>query len=493
MSGLGEVDLYLAGEGRHERLYERLGAHCVDGAACGSRSGRRTRPAVSVVGDWNFWSEGADALRPVGSSGIWEGVAENATEGQRYKLAVTGADGITRMKADPYAAYAEVPPENASIVYRSRFAWSDEAWLERRRAADPLTQPFSVYEVHAGSWRQGLSWRELAAELVPYVAELGFTHVELMPIMQHPYAPSWGYQVSGYFAPQSTFGTPGRLPRARRRVPRRGDRRAARLGAGALPARRVGARAVRRHRALRARRPPPRRASRLGHADLQPLAPRGAELPARERALLGARVPRRRAARRRRRLDALPRLLARPGPVGLERAGRPREPRGGRVPARAERGAARPRARRGGDRGGVDGVARRLAADLDGRARVHLQVEHGLDERHAHLRRARAGAPAVPPRRADVLARLRVGRELRPAALPRRGRPRQALAALEAAGRPLAAARDAAGALRADVGAPGQAAALHGRRARRVGRVVGGPLARLAAARRSRPRRRRAP
>ena len=311
--------------------------------------------------------------------------------------------------------------------------------------------------------------------------------------MQHPYAPSWGYQVSGYFAPQSTFGTPDDFRALVDAFHRRRHRRAARLGAGALPARRVGARALRRHRPLRARRPAPRRASRLGHADLQPLAPRGAELPARERPLLGARVPRRRAARRRRRLDALPRLLARPGPVGLERARRPREPRGGRLPPRAERGAARPRARRGGDRGGVDGVARRLAADLDGRARVHVQVEHGLDERHAHLRRARAGAPAVPPRRADVLARLRVGRELRPAALPRRGRARQALAALEAPGRPLAAARDAAGAVRADVGAPRQAAALHGRRARRVGRVVGGALARLAAARRSRPRRRRAP
>ena len=323
MSGLGEVDLYLAGEGRHERLYERLGAHCVDGGGVRFAVWAPNATAVSVVGDWNFWSEGADALRPVESSGIWEGVAENATEGQRYKLAVTGADGITRMKADPYAAYAEVPPENASIVYRSRYAWSDEAWLEQRRAADPLTQPVSVYEVHAGSWRQGLSWRELAAELVPYVVELGFTHVELMPIMQHPYAPSWGYQVSGYFAPQSTFGTPDDFRALVDAFHAAGDRRAARLGAGALPPRRVGARAIRRHRALRARRSPPRSGSRLGHADLQPLAPRGAELPAGERPLLGARVPRRRPARRRRCLDALPRLLARSGEwVSNEQGGR---------------------------------------------------------------------------------------------------------------------------------------------------------------------------
>ena len=113
MSGLGEVDLYLAGEGRHERLYERLGAHCVDGGGVRFAVWAPNATAVSVVGDWNFWSEGADALQPVESSGIWEGVAANAVEGQRYKLAVTGADGITRLKADPYAAFAEVPPENA--------------------------------------------------------------------------------------------------------------------------------------------------------------------------------------------------------------------------------------------------------------------------------------------------------------------------------------------------------------------------------------------
>ena len=208
MSGLGELDLYLAGEGRHERVYERLGAHCLDEGGVRFAVWAPNARAVSVVGDWNFWSEAADPLAPVGSSGIWEGVAANAKEGQRYKLAVAGADGITRQKADPYATFAEVPPENASIVYRSRHAWSDEEWLAHRRATDPIPQPLSVYELHAGSWRQGLSWRELAEQLVPYVAELGFTHVELMPVMQHPYAPSWGYQVSGYFAPQSTFGTP---------------------------------------------------------------------------------------------------------------------------------------------------------------------------------------------------------------------------------------------------------------------------------------------
>ncbi len=205
--GLGELDLHLVGEGRHERLYERLGAHPVGGGVRFAVWAPNAR-AVSVAGDWNYWSEGADPLAPVGSSGVWEAVVPGASEGSRYKLAVVGVDGITRLRADPYAAYAEVPPANASVVFRSHHVWHDEDWLERRRSSDPLSSPMSIYEVHPGSWRQGLSWRGLAAELVPYVAELGFTHVELMPVMQHPYAPSWGYQVTGYYAPQSTFGDP---------------------------------------------------------------------------------------------------------------------------------------------------------------------------------------------------------------------------------------------------------------------------------------------
>jgi len=208
VTSLGDIDLHLAGEGRHERLYELLGAHVLDDGGVRFAVWAPNARAVSAVGDWNYWSEGADPLVQRGVSGIWEGVAANAREGQRYKLSVAGADGITRLKADPLATFAETPPETASIVYKSRFQWSDGEWLGRRRTTDPLTRPFSIYEVHAGSWRQGLSWRELAEQLVPYVAELGFTHVELMPVMQHPYPPSWGYQVSGYFAPQSTFGSP---------------------------------------------------------------------------------------------------------------------------------------------------------------------------------------------------------------------------------------------------------------------------------------------
>ena len=210
---LGELDLHLLGEGRHERLWERLGAHPLENVARGVRFSvwAPNARAVSVVGDWNDWSESADPLAPQGSSGVWGGVATSAREGQRYKLAVRGADGVARLKADPLASRAEVPPDNASLVFRSRHVWSDDAWLGRRAAADLLSQPMSIYEVHAGSWRAGLGWRELAVELGDHVEQLGFTHVELLPAMQHPYAPSWGYQVTGYYAPQSTLGDPDDL------------------------------------------------------------------------------------------------------------------------------------------------------------------------------------------------------------------------------------------------------------------------------------------
>jgi 1,4-alpha-glucan branching enzyme len=166
MSSFGELDLHLIGEGRHERLWERLGAHPLEGEdgvrfAVWAPNARE----VAVVGDWNFWSEGADPLQPQGSSGVWAGVAENAREGQAYKLAVKGSDGVVRLKADPVAFRAETPPGTASLVYRSTYEWQDDDWLARRAESDPLTAPLSVYEVHAASWRQGLGWRDLADEL----------------------------------------------------------------------------------------------------------------------------------------------------------------------------------------------------------------------------------------------------------------------------------------------------------------------------------------
>jgi len=158
---------------------------------------------VSVVGDFNDWDATADRLIPVDATGIWEGVVEGATTGQRYKFHLDG-----REKADPMSFEQELPPKTASVVFESQYEWLDSDWLEARRAQRPLERPVSIYEVHAPSWRHGLGWRELAVELADYVADLGFTHVELLPVMHHPYSGSWGYQVTNFYATVSTMGSP---------------------------------------------------------------------------------------------------------------------------------------------------------------------------------------------------------------------------------------------------------------------------------------------
>jgi 1,4-alpha-glucan branching enzyme len=211
-SRMGELDLHLAGEGRHETLYEKLGAHVTDdGVAFAVWAPNAAK--VSVVGDWNDWDGSVDPMEQRGVSGIWEAVVPEAREGSLYRFEITTSEGRVLLKSDPYAFATETPPANASRVFASRHEWGDEAWFERRRAAEVLAQPLSIYEVHLGSWRrtpdgEPLSYRDLARQLADYVAELGFTHVELLPVMEHPYSGSWGYQVSGYFAPTARFGDP---------------------------------------------------------------------------------------------------------------------------------------------------------------------------------------------------------------------------------------------------------------------------------------------
>jgi 1,4-alpha-glucan branching enzyme len=217
MPTIGELDLHLAGEGRHEELYERLGAHVreVDGVvgtsfAVWAPSAR----GVSLVGDFNSWDGRLNPMRALGSSGIWELFVPSLASGERYKFEVRWQDNTIHLKADPLAFYAEKPPQTASIVYESKFRWADDEWLEKRRSlSEPLAVPMSIYEVHLGSWRrtlenQALGYRDLADELADYALDMGFTHIELLPVGQHPFSGSWGYQVTGYFAPQSTFGEP---------------------------------------------------------------------------------------------------------------------------------------------------------------------------------------------------------------------------------------------------------------------------------------------
>jgi 1,4-alpha-glucan branching enzyme len=201
-SAFGELDIWLARAGRHERLWAKLGAHPEEN---GVRFAVWAPNAhyVSVVGDFNDWNSGADELRPVDGTGIWEGLVEGAEVGHHYKYHLDG-----REKADPVAFEAEVPPKTASVVFQSEYEWNDDDWLEERRSREQLERPITTYEVHAPSWRHGLGWRALADQLAPYVQDLGFTHVELLPVMHHPFSGSWGYQVTGYYAPLSTMGSP---------------------------------------------------------------------------------------------------------------------------------------------------------------------------------------------------------------------------------------------------------------------------------------------
>src|SRR3954447_9553093 len=215
---LGDLDIHLAMEGRHENLYERLGAHVREIDSVVGTAFAVWAPnarSVPVVGDFNSWDGRLNPMRSLGSSGIWELFVPGVEEGAKYKFEIRTQDGRLRIKADPVAFAAEVPPANASVVHRPQHVWSDAEGLERRAASDPLREPMSTYEVHLGSWRRNpaednrsLTYLELADELSEYVADLGFTHIELMPIMEHPFAGSWGYQVTGYFAPTSRFGSP---------------------------------------------------------------------------------------------------------------------------------------------------------------------------------------------------------------------------------------------------------------------------------------------
>ena len=208
---LGEMDLHLIREGRHEELWRVLGAHVrTFGEVTGTAFAVWAPSArgVRVIGDFNFWDGHAHPMRSLGSAGVWELFVPGVQAGTRYKFDICGPDGSWHRKADPMAALAGRPPATDSVVFESSYEWQDEAWLARRAEADPLREPMSVYEVHLGSWRPGLSYTELADQLTAYVTELGFSHVEFLPVAEHPFGGSWGYQVTSYFAPTARFGTP---------------------------------------------------------------------------------------------------------------------------------------------------------------------------------------------------------------------------------------------------------------------------------------------
>lgn len=216
---LSDQDLYLFNQGSEVRAYNKLGAHLrvVDGvpgasfavwAPCAKR--------VSVVGDFNGWDGRYHPMRTLGSSGVWEIFIPGLTEGMKYKFEILGGNNALFLKTDPYGTSFEPPPGNASILRDvNHFAWNDDEWIASRQKNDWMRRPMNVYEVHAGSWKRvpedgnrPLSYREMAASLVPYVKKMGFTHIEFMPLAEHPFSGSWGYQVTGFFAPTQRFGSP---------------------------------------------------------------------------------------------------------------------------------------------------------------------------------------------------------------------------------------------------------------------------------------------
>jgi 1,4-alpha-glucan branching enzyme len=216
---LTDEDLFLFNEGSHYRLHEKLGAHplIVEGVqgvyfAVWAPNARQ----VAITGDFNTWDKASHALCPRGQSGIWEGFIPGVTEGTAYKYYIVSQQGNYHVdKADPFAFYAETPPKTASIVRSLDYVWQDQSWMERRRTRNALDAPISVYEVHLGSWRRmpeegnrSLTYREVAPKLADYVKQVGFTHIEFLPIMEHPFYGSWGYQTTGYFAPTSRYGSP---------------------------------------------------------------------------------------------------------------------------------------------------------------------------------------------------------------------------------------------------------------------------------------------
>jgi 1,4-alpha-glucan branching enzyme len=403
-------DLWLFSGGRHQDAWRFLGAHLrrvddVDGVLFAVWAPNAER--VSVVGPFCQWDGRRYPLRSLGVSGVWELFVPGIGAGELYKFEIRHrGGGQVALRSDPYARAAELRPATASVVAApAAHHWGDATWLTRRGERDWLHAPMSIYEVHLGSWRRRgdggfLSYGELIADaLIPYALALGFTHVELLPVTEHPLDDSWGYQVHRLLrADQRGFGTPDDFRWFVDELPLARPRRAARLGAGAFPARRACARALRRRRRLYEYADPRKGEHREWGTLVFDYSPaRGALVPGLASALHwleefhvdGLRV------------DAVASMLyldyARPaGDWTPNRARRPREPRGDRVPARTERRwciGALPR--RADDRRGIDRRGRGHAADHRGRPRLFDEVEHGLDARHAAVLRTRTRSTAV--------------------------------------------------------------------------------------------------
>ena len=438
---LGAMDLHLLAEGRHEGLWRHLGAQVRVHQGTPGTSFAVWAPgarAVRVVGDFNGWDGRLHPMRVLGSSGVWEIFLPGVGPGARYKFEVVSQHGQVSLRADPFAFAAEVPPATASIVTQSRHEWQDGEWFAARAATDLLHAPISIYECHLGSWRltqdaeggwRPLTYREAAEVLPGYLADLGFTHVEFLPVAEYPFSGSWGYQVTGYYAPTARFGTPDDFRYLVDRLHQAGVGVLVDWVVGHFPKddwalARFDGTALYEHADPRLGEHPDwgTLVFNYGRHEVRNFLLANALYWIEEFHLDGLRV------------DAVASMLyldysRREGEWVTNRFG-------GRENLEAidfikEVNAVVYRDHPGGHAGGggVHGLAGGLPPDLPGRARLRVQVEHGLDERHSRLFQQGPGAPALPPSRAHLRAAVRVHRELHPSPQPRRGGARQGVAA----------------------------------------------------------------
>ena len=455
-----------------------------------SRSGRRTRAASMSSATSKTGAHARRRWRCAAQSGIWEGLVPGIGHGTRYKYRIVSRDGSYQVdKADPYGFRCELPPATASVVWDLDYSWGDGDWMRARRAKNAprradldLRGPPGIVDARPGGGAP-------LARLPRDRAQAGGARAELRLLARRA-AAHRGAPVL------SVVGLPGdRVLRADvalrhaaglhvvRRLPApAGDRRDPRLDAGALPHRRARPDLLRRHAPVRTRGPAAGDARRMGQRDLQLRPQGGAQLPDLQRELLAGPLSHRRAARRRGGVDALPRLRPEGRRVDPQPVRRQREPRGDRVPAPVQPGHV-PRAPRHADhRRGVDVVAQRVAADVHRRPGLRHEVGHGLDARHAVVLPGGPDRPPLPPPQADVPEHVLLERELRAAAVTRRGGARQGLADRQDARRRVAALREHAADVRVYVGAAGEEADVPGRRDRAAVRVGARPQRRLAPA-----------
>ncbi len=471
----GAQDRHLFAEGNHYRLYRKLGAHPrtvrgIEGVTFAVWA--PNAEGVGVVGAFNGWNGLVHQMKRHSASGVWEIFVPGAAEGDVYKFEIRARNGHVFLKTDPFASRAEVPPATGSVVHNldGVHDWRDAGWLEARRNGKPWEQPIAIYEVHLGSWMQGpggrrLSYSEVAAKLVPYVKTLGFTHIELLPIAEHPYEPSWGYQVSHFYAPTSRFGPPEELMEFIDLCHENGIGVILDWVPGHFP---KDAHALAwfdgTHLFEHA---DPRRGEHpdwgtlifnYGRHEVENFLIANALFWLEVYHFDGLRV------------DAVASMLyldySRPAHSGwIPNA------YGGKENLEAIEFLKHTNSILHARFPGIlmiaeefDFLAERLAADRPGRARLRLQVEHGLDARCARLLQRAAGGAQVASRQAHLQHRLCLQRELRAVAVARRGGAPEALAARQDAGRGLGAVRQPAAAVRADVRPPRQEAAVHGRR-----------------------------